>query len=434
MSFQEQLPPVEVPRVSSRPLPRELGAVVGEGAGFKDEKRKAVVVGIGKYQNTALNLKGAAADAKEMRDRLVEDGGFECVSLIDEEAKCVAIRKALSELLWKADLCDMALFYFSGHGFPDPYGNGYLASHDIDSDDPFVSGISMREFRDLVADSKHKQVVAMLDCCYSGIVTGAAKGGAGNEPRLDDSLGLSQEEQGRGKCILASSGKDEKSHEQEFTHELGSPAGEHAHGIFTYHLLEALDGRQPVRMGEGFTVSIQALSEYVGKQMHTTPKSWCAELGGEIVITRAGRRRRIAETMSKVRKDVEGAKKNPSMLFRAMTRFCPLARLAGELGEVHELRKEIDAILAEYRPAATSWVQKYTMDISCECGSQNLRLIDMASSDLSLDQYAKWPENLQQIAHCLCLAGMGAREAPETIDQLARLTSDRPSDRALGGA
>src|SRR5687767_10120203 len=118
------------------------------------EPRRAVVVGVNKYMDVKIpELKGAANDALEMRRTLIDSGGFQIEDshvLLDKDATCQAVRKAISDLLWKTEACSLALFYFSGHGFEDGRGNGYIAPHDMASNEPFVCGIRMQELRELV--------------------------------------------------------------------------------------------------------------------------------------------------------------------------------------------------------------------------------------------------------------------------------------------
>lgn len=96
-------------------------------------ERRAVVVGINKYEDPAVRpeLRGAENDAREVFARLLKFGGFDIDKkkhlLLGSAATCENMRRAISDLFWKKDPCDIAVFYFSGHGFLDDYGNGYLA-------------------------------------------------------------------------------------------------------------------------------------------------------------------------------------------------------------------------------------------------------------------------------------------------------------------
>src|SRR6266481_7567039 len=104
--------------------------------------RRAVVIGVNKYEDDTIpELKGAENDASELHQRLsdLESGGFEIRKehfLVGPKATCDAIRKAISDLLWKTDSSTLSLFYFSGHGFHDDYGNGYIAPWDMRRDEP----------------------------------------------------------------------------------------------------------------------------------------------------------------------------------------------------------------------------------------------------------------------------------------------------------
>src|SRR5258707_233441 len=138
--------------------------------------KRAVVIGVNEYKDDrVIPLSGAVNDAEEVRDRLRDLGKFEVADnhfLVNRNATCTAIRKAMSDLLWKMDSSPLSLFYFSGHGFHDEYGNGYIAPYDVDSREPLVSGIRMQEIKEVLLAAKNKDVaLVILDCCYSGVAT-----------------------------------------------------------------------------------------------------------------------------------------------------------------------------------------------------------------------------------------------------------------------
>ena len=89
-------------------------------------EKRAVIVGINEYEDDAItNLIGAVNDAEDVYQRLTDFGNFTVdYKLTNEQATCYAVRKAISDLLWQTDPCDLALFYFSGHGITDGRGNG----------------------------------------------------------------------------------------------------------------------------------------------------------------------------------------------------------------------------------------------------------------------------------------------------------------------
>jgi hypothetical protein len=73
-----------------------------------------------------------------------------------------ALRGAIEKLF--ATECDVALLYFSGHGYLGSV-DGYLVTSDAAKYD---EGIPMSEILKLANTSKVKNKVIVLDCCYSG--------------------------------------------------------------------------------------------------------------------------------------------------------------------------------------------------------------------------------------------------------------------------
>jgi hypothetical protein len=206
----------------------------------------AVIVGINNYKDSKIpELEGAEYDANELYDRLSnpEIGNFEIKKeyfLTGTSADYYSIRKAISDVFYKPAKYDLALFYFSGHGFADAYGNGYIAPRDMIYDDPYVFGINMDELKRVIANSPNKtSTIMILDCCYSGIPTKGDRGDSEEMYRKSlDALKV-EELQAEGRIVLASTEAKKVAKEYNFEHLDGS---KHPHGAFTFYLLEALDG------------------------------------------------------------------------------------------------------------------------------------------------------------------------------------------------
>jgi hypothetical protein len=250
-------------------------------------RRTAVVVGINKYDDPRVRpeLKGAENDAKEVFARLQRFGSFDVDRskhlLLGKDAKCENIRGAISDLFWKKNPCDIAVFYFSGHGFLDDYGNGYIAPFDHKFDDPLVCGIQMQELREyFLAKNNKTEALLILDCCHSGVTAEPQKGGGGATDmpgRLYDSLTNNKTAViGSGKFILASSGADEKSREMNAAHKIRvldrkldqldfDDLDKHDHGVMTYYLLEGMNGDA----ADGKEVRIGKLYDYVSRQVNS---------------------------------------------------------------------------------------------------------------------------------------------------------------------
>src|SRR5262245_31632972 len=124
--------------------------------------RRAVVVGIDEYEDRPkiTSLKGAVRDAEEVCKGLTEFGEFTVEKehfLCSDKAKAEAVRQAISDLFLRHEACELALFYFSGHGIEDGHGNVYLAPYDIKHDQPFVRGIRIQELKDVFLEAKNKE-------------------------------------------------------------------------------------------------------------------------------------------------------------------------------------------------------------------------------------------------------------------------------------
>ena len=177
--------------------------------------RKALVVGINNYGNSNHNLAGCINDANIITELLERNGNgdvnFIVKKMLDVQAK--------GELNGHVRECfsgseDVALFYFSGHGYLDTSG-GYVVTPDCSS---FDMGISMQEILNIINSSKCQNKVVILDCCHSGSM--------GSIQIAGQQLAAI----GDGVTILTASRSEEPSMEIE------------GHGVFTSLLIDALNG------------------------------------------------------------------------------------------------------------------------------------------------------------------------------------------------
>ncbi len=192
---------------------------------------KALIIGIDKYKDCELH--SCEKDANDISNLLQEnyDGtkNFDVKTLLNEQATRANIRRNLRELF--KHNCDIALFYFSGHGYDDE-NDGFIVSSDFAIDD---YGISMPEIIKFVNKSKAKNKIVILDCCYSGF--------AGSTGIIGDESLLSE-----GTIILSASRKDETA--------AGGRYGQNS--VFTGLFIEALDGAASDIFGNTSLSSIYA--------------------------------------------------------------------------------------------------------------------------------------------------------------------------------
>lgn len=177
--------------------------------------RKALVVGINDYPTCPLN--GCVNDAGAIAGVLSRNGDGSpnfSVKLLTSPSNSItraSLRHDIEDL-FSGD-CDVALFYFSGHGFVKSTG-GYIVTSDFKKYD---EGISMDDILKIANSSKVKDRVILLDCCFSGSF---------GTPSITGDFSLLSE----GLTILTSSRKTETSMEVD------------GQGVFTTLVVDALNG------------------------------------------------------------------------------------------------------------------------------------------------------------------------------------------------
>jgi formylglycine-generating enzyme required for sulfatase activity len=233
-----------------------------------EAQKWAVVIGIGQYKDPAIPpLRFAGADAKAIYDFLVDPkgGGYPQANvqmLLDQQATLTAVRSALgTQLARRAVQGDAVFIYYAGHGppeadlanrEPDGYAK-FLVPYDADAKDLFATAINMAEVETFFSRIKAETVVLALDTCYSGAGSGR---GFANLPAGGRDISLKGDflarlAQGKGRAILTAAD----------TNEVALELPDLGHGLFTYYLLEGLQGRADTQ-GRGF-VTLQDVYAYV---------------------------------------------------------------------------------------------------------------------------------------------------------------------------
>ena len=143
---------------------------------------------------------------------------------------------------------DTLLFYYSGHGVPDEYGDVYFATSEIDQNHPYKRGFSFDELTKMFQRTVSSRVVVILDCCYSGSAT-LSKGHEEDKARLGTAA---IDSHGKGRCILSASQELQEAYELE----------EKGHSLFTNYLLEGLQGKDQEVFDRHGNITIMTLSNY----------------------------------------------------------------------------------------------------------------------------------------------------------------------------
>ncbi|WP_125911316.1 MULTISPECIES: DEAD/DEAH box helicase [Pseudonocardia] len=212
---------------------REQG-LVGDEQESAARHFRGLFVGVDRYQSRAVRrLVSAVRDVTALHAVFSDNLGGTSTLLTDATATRPAVLAALEDLRRRSTADDVVVVAFSGHG-SDTHE---LVTHDADPENLPTSSISLDEFTDLVSAIPARQLVVVLDCCFSGgagakvlnapLIPRGAPGGlpASTEARLDRMAGV-------GRLILTASTGDQEAWEDP---RLG-------HGLLTYHLIQALLG------------------------------------------------------------------------------------------------------------------------------------------------------------------------------------------------
>jgi hypothetical protein len=401
------------------------------GMPFVEEKRQAVVVGINNYKDQRiLGLKGAENDANDIHYRLgsksignffISDEHF----LIGEEATFNKIRKAISDIFWQTDAGDLSLFYFSGHGFVDGYGNGYIAPYDISVDEPFVCGLNMDDLRRVLINSTKKSVVMILDCCHSGISTktdkSIPKSSLPYEQYFSDfSMGV-----GEGKFILASSEADEESRESEFEHKTVS--GKHHHGILSYYLIEGLDG---LASKENGMVTLSGLKDYAEKQVQAKskqkPKFFASESSGLNYINMAISPKIygtfIGQRLETARESFNRG--TPESLILSTENISQLLEVDQNHQEAIAIRDEIDEKFRNFEDSIIDWLIEHSFEISSSIPQIDAELKKIAT-EMCYEKITKMDKSKKVLVANLCSVSQGIIEMDFFVKTCKRM--NKPS-------
>jgi uncharacterized caspase-like protein len=235
------------------------------GDGLPPTRRWAVVIGVDRYDDPAIpRLKYCASDAKLLADTLVKDCGYapERVLLLTNDAKSAELqpvggnlRKELTSRLAKVAQNDTVLVYFSGHGFLDDQGQGYLAPRDCRVADLGKTGLKTDDLRAMLQACRADNKVLLLDCCHAGGARGEGGAAAPSSQELGSAL-----QTARRLVVLASCRKNERSHEWD----------ERKHGLFTYFVAEGLKGAADYDQDR--TVNSDELYRYLYEEVSTAAR------------------------------------------------------------------------------------------------------------------------------------------------------------------
>jgi tetratricopeptide (TPR) repeat protein len=254
---QQQPPPVQTRDLVRAPASFKKNAATGKpeiATGY------ALVIGVGHFADGRINpLRYAESDAQEVFRVLISPhGGYNPQNvhkLIGADATLANVKRELEQWLpSRAGPTDRVVIYFAGHGFVDK-GKGYLALYDTTLDRLLQTAYPMATLGQVVGTNIRSKWKALLtDACHSGSIQQITKettNQAVNENLNDVGAGT-------GLFTFSASRGDEQSFED--------PSLGGGHGLFTYFLVQGLEG-QADESGDGI-VTAEELAYYVTRSVH----------------------------------------------------------------------------------------------------------------------------------------------------------------------
>jgi len=219
----------------------------------------AIVIGIDDYARWP-KLQYAVRDARSVRETLIQKYGFAAdhvVSLENAEATRNGILAAFHDKLAHAGMKknDRLFVFFAGHGATRQLSSGrdlgYIVPVDSDPAQIATDAIPMTELQNIAENITAKHALFIMDACYSGL--GLTRG-AGNANFLRDNA------KRLGRQMLTAGGADQ----------LVADGGPNGHSVFTWALLQGLNGKGDLN-GDGLITATE-LAAYVAPAVSATSR------------------------------------------------------------------------------------------------------------------------------------------------------------------
>ena len=226
----------------------------------------AAIIGIDNYANWQ-KLQYAVHDASAMKDLLIQKYNFKpdhVFTLLDGQATRENILSLLGDKLADSNTVqheDRVFVFYAGHGATRKLASGrelgYIIPVDADLTNFEGSAISMTNFQDISEAIPAKHVFFVMDSCYSGLALTRGGGTPVSQNFLNEiSRRIARE-------MFTAGGSDQQVADN----------GPNGHSVFTWTLMQGLDGRADLN-GDG-VITATELAAYVAPAVsalsHQTP-------------------------------------------------------------------------------------------------------------------------------------------------------------------
>ncbi|MCZ8252618.1 MAG: polysaccharide deacetylase family protein [Hylemonella sp.] len=210
----------------------------------------AIVIGIDDYAKWP-KLQHAVRDARAVREVLIQKFGFQpdhVMTLENGEATRARILSVFHDKLLHGGMKknDRLFVFFAGHGATRRLSSGrdlgYVIPVDSDPEQIATDSIPMTELQNIAESVTAKHVLFVMDACYSGL--GLTRGAGLSSFLRDNNKRI-------GRQMLTAGGADQ----------LVADGGPNGHSVFTWTLLQGLNGKGDLN-GDGIITATE-LAAYV---------------------------------------------------------------------------------------------------------------------------------------------------------------------------
>lgn len=219
---------------SERTAPSGLNDLTGDLQKTPILDKWALVVGISKFKNPAMNLRFPDKDAADFANFLVKEQHFAAdhVKLLtNEKATRESIMTELGSTWLPKNVKpgDLVLVFFAGHGSSaeqDAAHKNFVLAYDTNPLNLFATGIEMQDLAGTIKSRINTdRVLIVLDACHAGAAETGSK-----SVYVMPKLNVETVMQGTGQLVIASSSADQVSFD----------SSEYKNGIFTHNLIAGL--------------------------------------------------------------------------------------------------------------------------------------------------------------------------------------------------
>jgi hypothetical protein len=200
----------------------------------------AIIVGVNQYSNGINSLAMCVNDAKAVAKSLVETGIFNADSVYlmtdesppDLQPTSINIERMIKTVAAQAKPEDLVYFSFSGHGdWNDEKQDSVLITSDANPQNLGRTSLFGSTLQKLFGEIRAEKLIVVLDACHSGGIQIQGRKSVRQAAQIPEAF-YEKFTNSKGQVTVRSCAFNEVSWE--------SP--DIGHGIFTYHLVEALRG------------------------------------------------------------------------------------------------------------------------------------------------------------------------------------------------